>query len=229
MAYTPAVAIGLDAAIDKANHHMKNHEAHKEHPVSEQHAPKQHGLTQEQLAAIGAATISANTPSEDDRPAELPKRTLYTIIAGAVSAVVGYAVAHIYSQDKMREFELAYEKKAQDLILESRNGLGGAIADGSSGFAGGVPLLSNNLAAGSSSHLLENVAYKQLLVENAGGKYTFAKWMDRIGGKGMFTLGAGLAAGLAGAAIAHSIVKDEKPKDWSDRVETDKDQPRTLN
>jgi hypothetical protein len=177
-------------------------------------------------------------PQRMEKPEKEPlsKRSLYSIIAGAVSGAAAWFAAHVYSQDKMLEFDVAYQKKAQDIIT-GKGGLGAAIAD--AGVAQpGLLGLGNNIANGTSAHLIESLAHDQLILENPGGKYNFAKWMRRIGGKGTFNMGVGVGVGAAVGLTAYAMMKPdpaashasahEKPQDWQSKLDAEPDQTRTL-
>ena len=168
------------------------------------------------------------------KPAEIPKRSLYAIIAGTVSGAVAWFAAHVYAQDKMLDFEAEYLNRTVDKVT-GRGGLGAAIAESGGGIMGAN---FSGLGTGMNAGVIEEKFMTQLIREEPQ-KYGFAKWMRRIGGKGTFGMGVGVATGAAVGLATYAIMKDtDEPKthapqregtqDWQSRTEADKDQPRTL-
>ena len=160
------------------------------------------------------------------------------MITGAVSGVAAWFSASMYAQDKMLPFEVEYQKRSVELIT-GRGGIGAAAADaGLTGVphVGGYGNGFGNFGTGLSSHLIESAAHDTLILENPQ-KYNFAKWMRRIGGKGNFSMGAGVAAGAVVGLATYALLKDrntnpeqayDQSTDWQSKSKTDKDQPRNL-
>lgn len=170
---------------------------------------------------------------------KLSTRGLWAMVTGALSGAAAWFSAHIYAQDKMLEYEAEYQKRSVDMIM-GRGGLGAAAAETGAGIVGHHPYVNTlgNLGPGMSAGAIEQSVATNMLLENPG-KYNFAKWMRRIGGKGTFGMGVGLATGAAVGLATYAVLKDkskehgpavdtENKGDWQSRVDTDKDKPRTL-
>ncbi len=205
------------------------------HPENTERAnAAQQPLTQEQLAAIGAMTMQSRTVREParDKPPEVSKRGLYAIIAGAASGAVAWFAAHVYAQDKMLDFEAEYLNRTVDKVT-GKGGLGAAVAESGGSF---IPNGLNGLGTGMNAGVIEEKFMTQLIREEPQ-KYGFAKWMRRIGGKGTFGMGVGVATGAAVGLATYALMKEtDKPPaqprdasgDWQSKVEADPSQPRTL-
>jgi|GEM_PF-5768425 len=172
---------------------------------------------------------------------DISKRTIMSAITGFGSGLIAWIGAHFYSQDKMLPYEAEYQKRSVDMIM-GKGGLGAAAAEAGTGFVPHPAYMNGstlgNLGPGMSGALIENSVATNMLLENPE-KYSFARWMRRIGGKSNFNMAVGVGVGAAvGLATYAAMSGPEKKhadnhgpdgKEWKDKVETDKDTPRTLS
>lgn len=183
-----------------------------------------------------SAVRKVHSQAEDSqlKSAQMPKRSLYAIVAGTVSGAIAWFAAHVYAQDKMLDFEAEYLNRTVDKVT-GRGGLGAAVAESGGGILGAN---FNGLGTGMNAGVIEEKFMTQLIREEPQ-KYAFAKWMRRIGGKSTFGMGVGVATGAAVGLATYALMKEtDEPKkhaphregeqDWQSRTEIDKEQPRNL-
>lgn len=164
----------------------------------------------------------------DARPkADIPTRSLYTMISGAIGAVAGYVSSRLYINQKMFDFDTAVLAKTRKDIL-GRAGIGAAVSE-----TGIAPGLAAGLGTGE-IHMANAMELAQTGKFGTVPKFIY-KTLGGPQGKSAVALAGAAVVGTAAAAIAYATSGEEKPraeepkaKDWADKVASDKEQPRSL-
>ena len=160
--------------------------------------------------------------------AEYSKRSLVSIITGAIGAVLGGFGTASYINDKMFDFKTEVLDKTKNNIL-GRSGIGAGLVEGGAALGGGG--LAGALGSGEI-----HASNAQTLAKS--GKYgALPKFIYKLpGGETTLVLAGAAAVGTVAAAVAYNVVgpdkkkpEEDKNKDWADKVATDKDQPRILS
>lgn len=161
-----------------------------------------------------------------------PRRTLIGMITGAIGAAVGYVTSRIYVNQKMFDFDTEVLSQTKENIL-GRSGLGASIAEsgaGSSSLAG--------IAGGFSSGEIHMSNATKLAQSEKYGKFPkfIYKTLGGPQGKSMVALAGAAAVGTVAAGAGYLMAgpdapkaESDKDKNWSNRVEGDKEQTRSLS